>query len=50
MKLLPSVVAIVVVDLMDSQRKTYHRVLTGVRNVVHQLYGHPRRVSRAFTR
>ena len=31
MKLLPSVVAIVVVDLMSSQRKTYHRVLAGVR-------------------
>ena len=31
MNLLPSVVAIVVADLMSSQRKTYRRVLTGVR-------------------
>ena len=31
MKLVPSVVAILVVDLMSTQRKTYHRVLAGVR-------------------
>jgi len=31
MKLLPSVVAILVLDLMSTQRKTYHRVLAGVR-------------------
>jgi hypothetical protein len=50
MNFIPSVVAIVFEDSMSSQRKTRHRVLTGVRKRSASIACHHRRVSRAFTR